>query len=90
MAKKGHGKKVKKGGSFGSWIKGAVNTVGNSIKNAHVLSSIASLIPHPAGELGAVGLRAVGLGKGGKPIRLNGYGKQSGGLNQLNGRLYLV
>lgn len=85
MAKKGCGK-TKRGGSFGSWIKGAFNKV----KDSHLLSGLASLIPHPAGKVGSLGLRAIGLGKGGKPVRLTGYGKQNGGLSQMNGRLFLV
>ena len=97
--KKGGGKKRMAGGSkIGDWFKGAANTVwnkaikpaGNFIKDHHVLSTVAGMIPDGRAKIGATALRAIGLGKGGRPVRLTGYGRQQGGLNKLNGRLYLV
>ncbi len=59
------------GGDFlgiGNWVKGAANYV----KDRHILSSVAGLIPHPAGSIASFGLRQAGLGKRRKTTRTRG------------------
>lgn len=65
--------------SFGSWLKGAAGTLGNSIRHGNVLSQLVGVIPHPIGQVGSIGLRAFGLGK-----------RQKGGSAGLHGRMYLI
>jgi hypothetical protein len=58
---------VMRGGNFftdaGRWLRGAANSVGHFVKDNHVLSTAAGLIPHPAGAFGSAVLRQAGLGK---------------------------
>jgi hypothetical protein len=77
----------------------ALKPAGNFIKNNHLLSTVAALIPHPAGKVGAAGLRAVGLGRrrrvrrkavGGSRTMMGARRRMHGGLSALNGRLYLI
>lgn len=64
---------------FTNWVKGAANTVytkalvpaGNWIKDNHVLSEVAGIIPHPAGKAAAMVLRQAGLGKQRRQRRFN-------------------
>jgi hypothetical protein len=99
----GRRRRVRRGGSLWSWIKGAANTVYNKaikpahnfLKNNHVYSSAAALIPHPAGKVAAAGLRAAGYGRRRRKVgagrrRVGGSRRMRGGMSSLNGRLFLV
>jgi hypothetical protein len=74
----------------------AIKPAGNFIKDHHLLSTVAAMIPHPGGKVGAAGLRAIGLGRrrqrvvGGSRTMMGARRRMHGGLNALNGRLYLV
>ena len=84
------GQWVQRGDGLWDWIKGAAGTVWNGLKSTKALSTIAGMTPHPYAKAGAVGLRAVGLGKGGaRPVKF-GAGRSQTGLGSLNGRLYIV
>ena len=50
------------GGSFGSWIKNAFNKAVNWLKDNHIISGIAKLIPHPIAQALVQPISSMGFG----------------------------
>ena len=72
--------------SAAKWTYGHVlKPVGNFVKDNKLISKGLALIPHPGAKVAAAAAGMAGLGR-----QRRGRGKQNGGLNALNGRLFLV
>jgi hypothetical protein len=59
------------GGSFGDFVKKIGKVLGKAVgflKDSHVISNIASMIPHPIAQTIGQSARAIGLGEGGQTM----------------------